>query len=56
MNVVYFGNPSFSADVLDFLVKANINITAVVTNKDKKGGRGMQMFPSPVKSYSLKII
>jgi len=54
MNVVYFGNPSFSADVLDFLVKANINITAVVTNKDKKGGRGMQMFPSPVKSYSLK--
>ena len=54
MNVVYFGNPSFSADVLNLLVKANINITAVVTNKDKKSGRGMQMFPSPVKLYSLK--
>ena len=54
MNVVYFGNPSFSADVLELLVKSNINITTVVTNKDKRGGRGMHMFPTPVKSYSLK--
>ncbi|KAF3361565.1 Methionyl-tRNA formyltransferase [Chlamydiales bacterium STE3] len=50
MNIIYFGTPRFSAEVLNFLLKNGIEIAAVVTKPDKPVGRGQNPVPVPVKA------
>lgn len=48
-NLVYFGSPEFSSEVLDSLLSsAEVNIVAVVTQPDKPTGRKHTLTPSPV--------
>lgn len=50
-NLVYFGSPSFSADILKSLITnpiGNIKVVAVVTNPDRPTGRHQLLTPSPV--------
>jgi len=50
-NLVYFGSPSFSADILESLITnpiGNIKVVAVVTNPDRPTGRHQLLIPSPV--------
>lgn len=50
-NLVYFGSPSFSADILESLITnppENIKVVAVVTNPDRPTGRHQRLSPSPV--------
>jgi len=55
MNIVFFGNPLFSAECLKHLNNIeNVNIALVVTNTDKKMGRGLLSQPSPVKKTAIK--
>ena len=43
MKVVFFGNPEFASSSLTYLNDINdINIELVVTNPDKKSGRGLK--------------
>ena len=35
-----FWTPSFTSIILEYLVEKNIEVIAVVTNVDKKSGRG----------------
>lgn len=42
-NLFFFGTPSFSANILDGLIKKNIKISGVITGPDKKQGRGYQV-------------
>jgi methionyl-tRNA formyltransferase len=47
------GTPEFAVPSLDILVKNGFNVVAVVTVPDKPSGRGLQLTPSPVKTYAL---
>ena len=55
MRVVFFGTPKFAVDSLQKLIdNNNYQIMAVVTQPDKRRGRGNQMIPSPVKELAVK--
>ena len=55
MNIVFFGNPLFSSKCLEHLNNIqNINIKLVVTNTDKRMGRGLHLKSTPVKKTALK--
>lgn len=53
MKVVYFGTPDFAAEVLSFLLKNGINISAVITKPDRPKGRSGHPLPTPVKQVAL---
>ncbi len=54
MKVVFFGTPTFAIPTLERLLEnAKFEILAVVTQPDKRRGRGNQTTASPVKSVAL---
>lgn len=54
MRTIFMGTPSFSATVLDTLIKNNIDVVAVVTKEDKKRSRGKGLDFSEVKKRALE--
>jgi len=54
MKVIFAGTPEFAAVALSRLHEAGFEIPLVLTQPDRPAGRGMQLQPSPVKSYALK--
>lgn len=59
-NLVYFGSPEFSAEILESIIKSDlVNVVGVVTTPDKPTGRKLALTPSPVASlagsYDLPI-
>ncbi|MBI5204350.1 MAG: methionyl-tRNA formyltransferase [Nitrospirae bacterium] len=54
MSLVFFGTPLFAVPALNALLQAGEKIAAVVTQPDKKKGRGHQMSLPPVKELALK--
>jgi methionyl-tRNA formyltransferase len=53
MRIVYFGTPQFAVPSLEaFLRHPEFDVVAVVTQPDKRRGRGNQVMPSPVKVIS----
>lgn len=54
MKVVFFGTPQFAVPTLErLLAHPDFEVLAVVTQPDKRRGRGNQTTPSPVKSVAL---
>ena len=54
MKVVFFGTPQFAVPSLERLLgHPEFEVLAVVTQPDKRRGRGNQLTPSPVKSVAL---
>ncbi len=49
MKIVFFGTPHFAAQILEFLLKNNIDVAAVVTKPDRPKGRSLALQPTPVK-------
>lgn len=49
MQIVYFGTPSFAADLLQYLIDHQVKIAAVVTKPDRPKGRSSHPLPTPVK-------
>ncbi|MDB9513397.1 methionyl-tRNA formyltransferase [Kamptonema animale CS-326] len=50
MKIVFFGTPQFAVSSLENLLNhPDIEVVAVVTQPDKRRGRGNQLIPSPVK-------
>ncbi|MBD2099845.1 methionyl-tRNA formyltransferase [Leptolyngbya sp. FACHB-261] len=50
MRVVFFGTPEFAVPTLEHLLsQPQFEVLAVVTQPDKRRGRGSQLTPSPVK-------
>jgi methionyl-tRNA formyltransferase len=49
MNIVFFGTSNFASTLLDCLLKAKLNIVAVVTRTDKPQGRSLKVSSPPVK-------
>ena len=53
MRVVFFGTPQFAVPTLERLLShPKFEVLAVVTQPDKRRGRGNQLTPSPVKSVA----
>jgi methionyl-tRNA formyltransferase len=54
-NIVYFGSPTFSAQILESLISnKEFNIVAVITNPDKPIGRSKIETPTPVAKIAEK--
>jgi methionyl-tRNA formyltransferase len=55
MKIAFFGTPQFAVPSLTrLLADPNHDLRAVVTQPDKRRGRGNQLTPSPVKALALK--
>ena len=53
MRIIYFGTPQFAVPSLQALIAhADFEVVAVVTQPDKRRGRGKQVMPSPVKAIA----
>jgi len=53
LRVVFAGTPDFAAASLQALIDAGHEVAAVYTQPDRRGGRGRQTQPSPVKKLAL---
>lgn len=54
IRIIFMGTPEFAVASLEALVKAKLNIAAVVTAPDKPAGRGMKLTESAVKKFAVK--
>ena len=55
MRVVFAGTPEFSVPCLQALIAAGeIDVAGVVSQPDRRSGRGMKLTPSPVKQAALE--
>tara|TARA_Y100000588_G_scaffold382068_1_gene468844 strand:+ start:1397 stop:2326 length:930 start_codon:yes stop_codon:yes gene_type:complete len=54
MKILFFGNADFGIPTLDCLHKSSFNLISVITNKDKRSGRGKKYSPTPIKAFSLE--
>lgn len=53
MNIIFFGTPDFAVPSLEqLLAHSDLNVLAVVTQPDKRRGRGNELLPSPVKAIA----
>lgn len=54
MKIVFFGTPQFAVPSLQALLSdPDFEVVAVVTQPDKRRGRGSQVLPSPIKTLAL---
>lgn len=55
MKIIFFGTPQFAVPSLATLIEhPAIHVKAVVTQPDKKRGRGSELIPSPIKTIALQ--
>jgi methionyl-tRNA formyltransferase len=54
MKIVFFGTPQFAVPTLEkILAQPTLQVVGVITQPDRKRGRGSQLWPSPVKTVAL---
>ena len=53
MRVIFMGTPDLAVSILKAIKEAGHDIVLVVTQEDKKKGRGKELAPPPVKEYAL---
>jgi len=54
LNILFMGTPDIAATCLETLIKAGLNISAVVTRVDKPKGRGKKLCPTEVKAKAME--
>jgi len=54
MKIIFMGTPDFACPSLLALIKSGHDIVGIVTQPDRRRGRGMKVSYSPVKELSLK--
>lgn len=54
-SIVFMGTPEFAVPSLEALHASGFELRAVVTNRDKRRGRGSDLSPSPVKRKALEL-
>jgi methionyl-tRNA formyltransferase len=53
MKVIFFGTPSFAAEVLQFLLDNDVKVVAVISKPDRPKGRSSTPILTPVKTVAL---
>lgn len=54
LRVIFAGTPEFARPCLERLVEADCEVVAVMTQPDRRQGRGRRVLPPPVKSFALQ--
>lgn len=54
MNMIFMGTPEFAVPCLERLIADGHHISLVVTQTDKRQGRGQRLLPPPVKACALQ--
>jgi len=55
MKILFWGTPAYALPSLEALVAAGHELVGVVTQPDRRRGRGKALVPSPVKERALKL-
>lgn len=55
MNIIFMGSPEFAIPSLEKIYQSRHTISAVVTNVDKRRGRGSATSPTPVKARAIEL-
>ncbi len=55
MKILFWGTPSYAVPSLDALVAAGHQLVGVVSQPDRRRGRGKELVPSPVKARALAL-
>ena len=55
MKIIFWGTPKYAAENLVNLFNAGHDVIAVVTQPDRKRGRGKKLSPSPVKEAAINL-
>ncbi len=55
MNIVFMGSPDFALPSLEKIQNSSHTVKAVVSNVDKRRGRGSATAPTPVKAKALEL-
>ena len=55
MKIVFWGTPKYAAENLINICNAGYEVIAVVTQPDRKRGRGKKLSPSPVKKAAIDL-
>lgn len=55
IKVVFMGTPDFAVKSLESIYKAGYAVEAVITQQDRRRGRGKKLQPTPVKQRSLEL-
>ena len=55
MNVLFWGTPTYAVPSLNALVDAGHQLVGVVSQPDRRRGRGKELLPSPVKGRALEL-
>ncbi|MDZ7718195.1 MAG: methionyl-tRNA formyltransferase [Balneolaceae bacterium] len=55
LNIVFMGSPDFAIPSLEKIHESKHNILAVVSNPDKRRGRGRKPAPTPVKKRAIEL-
>ena len=55
MKIIFWGTPKYASENLVNIVKAGKNVIAVITQPDRKRGRGNKLLPSPVKKAAIEL-
>jgi methionyl-tRNA formyltransferase len=55
LRVVYAGTPAFAVPALESLVRARHEVALVLTQPDRRSGRGLKLTPSPVAACAQRI-
>ena len=53
--LVYMGTPEIAVRPLEALVEAGHDVALVVTNPDRRRGRGKELMPTPVKAAAERL-
>ena len=53
MNIIFWGTPDYSVESLKILIDSHHEISAVITQPDKKRSRGSKLIESPIKKIAL---
>ena len=55
MKIIFWGTPKYAAENLTSIVKAGQEVVAVITQPDRKRGRGRKISPTPVKLAAIDL-
>ena len=55
MKILFWGTPAYAVPSLEALVAAGHTLVGVVTQPDRRRGRGKELMPSPVKARALEL-
>ncbi|MBF8263654.1 MAG: Methionyl-tRNA formyltransferase [Parachlamydiales bacterium] len=55
MKIVFFGTPSFAAQILQYLLEKGVSVAAIVSQPDRAQGRHLQTSMPAVKQKALEI-